>query len=90
MESRVVWTVDLRNSLVLSWRKNPPLTTLANTIMDQNTLRYTLESDFDCNIAAQNCVPMFHLGICTVLVGFDIISEHSTLSIKRYKATELV
>ena len=47
MESRVVWTVDLRNSLVLSWRKNPPETTLANTIMDQNTLRYTLESDLD-------------------------------------------
>ena len=34
MESRVVWTVDLRNSLVLSCKKNPPETTEANTIMD--------------------------------------------------------
>ena len=57
MESRVVWTVDLRNSLVLSWRKKPPETTLANTMMDQNTLRYTLESDLDCNAAAHNSVP---------------------------------
>ena len=44
MESRVVWTVDLRNSLVLSWRKNPPETTEAKTMMDQKTLLYTLES----------------------------------------------
>ena len=34
MESRVVWTVDLRNSLVLSCKKNPPETTDANTMMD--------------------------------------------------------
>jgi hypothetical protein len=38
MESRVVCTVDLRNSLVLSWRKKPPETTEAKTIMLQKTL----------------------------------------------------
>ena len=42
MESSVVWTVDLRNSLVLSWRKKPPETTEAKTMIDlgQGTNRF--------------------------------------------------
>jgi hypothetical protein len=39
MESSVVWTVDFRNSLVLSCRKKPPETTEANTMIDLGTGR---------------------------------------------------
>ncbi len=37
--SRVVWTVELRNSLVLSCRKKPPETTDMATIRDQKEMR---------------------------------------------------
>ena len=40
--SRVVWTVDLRNSPVLSWRKKSPESTDRATIRDQKDRRNVL------------------------------------------------
>ena len=42
LPSSVVWTVELMNSLVLSWRKKAPAITEAMTIRDQKADRKVL------------------------------------------------
>ncbi len=59
LPSRVVCTVELRNSRVLSWRKKPPESTDMVTTRDQNEMR-NVEIEQDTSLEGKKKIERWH------------------------------